>query len=49
MTDGNPEPSREYTSGRCRDYLGTLVFLITGMSVPHPSNKVEGDEIVLFH
>ena len=28
--DGNPEPSRQYTAGRCRDYLGTSVFLITG-------------------
>ena len=32
--DGNPEPSRRYTAGRCRDYLRTSVFLITGLSVP---------------
>ena len=31
---GNPEPSRQYTGGRCRDYLRTRVFLITGKSVP---------------
>ena len=28
--DGNPEPSRRYTAGRCRDYLGTSVSLMTG-------------------
>jgi len=49
-TDGNPEPSRGYTFGRCRDYLGTgrkaEVSLITGKSVPRPNNAVVGDEIV---
>ena len=34
LADGNPEPSRRYTAGRCRDYLRTLVFLMTGLSVP---------------
>src|SRR5258708_16680362 len=33
---GNPEPSRRYTGGRCRDYLGARVPLMTGMSIPHP-------------
>lgn len=33
---GNPEPSRRYTGGRCRDYLGAAVPLMTGMSIPHP-------------
>ena len=27
---GNPEPSRRYTAGRCRDYLGAEAPLITG-------------------
>ena len=44
--DGDPEPSRGYTLGRCRDYLRTSVFLITGKSVPRPSNDIAGDEIV---
>ena len=40
---GNPEPSRRYTVGRCRDYLGAggarprRVPLMTGMSVPRPN------------
>ena len=34
LADGNPEPSRRYTAGRCRDYLRTSVFLMTGLSVP---------------
>ena len=34
-TDGNPEPSRRYTAGRCRDYLRATVPLMTGKSVPH--------------
>ena len=29
-TDGNPEPSRRYIAGRCRDYLRTSVSLMTG-------------------
>ena len=33
---GNPEPSRRYTGGRCRDYLRARAPLITGWSVPHP-------------
>jgi hypothetical protein len=28
--DGNPEPSRRYTAGRCRDYLRASVLLMTG-------------------
>ena len=28
--NGNPEPSRRYTAGRCRDYLRAAVPLITG-------------------
>ena len=50
---GNPEPSRRYTAGRCRDYLRAdkvKAPLITGTSVPHPngnSNELaEGGEIV---
>jgi hypothetical protein len=38
MADGNPEPSRRYTAGRCRDYLRASAPLITGMSVPHPTS-----------
>ena len=44
--DGNREPSRWYTSGRCRDYLGASVHLITGESVPRPTSKAGGDDIV---
>src|SRR5882757_8467038 len=33
---GNPEPSRRYTGGRCRDYLWASAPLITGTSIPHP-------------
>lgn len=33
---GNPEPSRRYTGGRCRDYLWAKGPLITGTSIPHP-------------
>jgi len=33
---GNPEPSRRYTDGRCRDYLRATVPLMTGQSVPRP-------------
>jgi hypothetical protein len=40
-TDGNPEPSRRYIAGRCRDYLRAAAQtprapLMTGKSVPHP-------------
>ena len=35
-SDGNPEPSRRYTAGRCRDYLGTQASLITGFERPAP-------------
>ena len=31
---GNPEPSREYTPGRCRDYRRGKAPLITGKSAP---------------
>ena len=44
--DGNREPSRWYTSGRCRDYLGASVHLITGESVPRPTSKAGGDDIL---
>jgi hypothetical protein len=45
---GNPEPSRRYTAGRCRDYLRASVPLITGSSVPHPTSsfRAAGEEIV---
>src|SRR5882672_12302594 len=46
---GNPEPSRRYTAGRCRDYLRASVLLITGASVPHPTQgDLGGEEIVRF-
>src|SRR5690606_20966129 len=34
--DGNPEPSRRYTAGRCRDYLRAAVPLMTGVERPAP-------------
>lgn len=37
---GNPEPSQEYTLGRCRDYRKGLVPLITGLSVRHESDEI---------
>jgi len=40
---GNPEPSRGYTPGRCRDYRRGSALLITGKSARHPSRD---DEIV---
>jgi hypothetical protein len=45
---GNPEPSRRYTGGRCRDYLRARAPLITGWSVPHPHARARcaGEEIV---
>ncbi len=47
---GNPEPSRRYTGGRCRDYLGAGALrhaetpFMTGSSIPHPPalRKVRG-------
>src|SRR5690349_10195689 len=47
---GNPEPSRRYTGGRCRDYLRARVPLMTGWSIPHPharrATTCAGEEIV---
>ena len=40
---GNPEPSRGYTLGRCRDYRRGSDLLMTGKSARHPSRD---DEIV---
>jgi hypothetical protein len=37
----NPEPSREYTSGRCRDYWRGIAPLITSLSA-----RPEREEIV---
>lgn len=37
---GNPEPSRGYTLGRCRDYWRGLVPLITSQSVRHESDEI---------
>jgi hypothetical protein len=39
--EGNPEPSREYTPGRCNDYWRGKAPLITSLSAP-----LERDEIV---
>jgi len=38
---GNPEPSRRYTAGRCRDYLRATAPFITGSSVPHPTRALQ--------
>jgi len=45
---GNPEPSRRYTGGRCRDYLRARAPLMTGWSIPHPHARraCAGEEIV---
>jgi len=40
----NPEPSREYILGRCRDYRRGLALLITGISAQYP--EVLGNDIV---
>jgi len=37
---GNPEPSQEYTLGRCRDYWGGLALLMTSLSAHHPSGMM---------
>ena len=42
---GNPEPSRRYTAGRCRDYLRASVPLMTGRSIPHPHGRNESPSI----
>ena len=39
-THGNPEPSRRYTAGRCRDYLRASAPLMTGRSIPHPHARI---------
>src|ERR1700723_1347654 len=41
--DGNPEPSRRYTAGRCRDYLSASVALNDRLERPAP---LVGEEIV---
>src|SRR6202011_3361923 len=41
--DGNPEPSRRYTAGRCRDYLSASVALNDRLERPAP---LWGEEIV---
>src|SRR6202030_4306830 len=41
--DGNPEPSRRYTAGRCRDYLSAGVALNDRLELPAP---LWGEEIV---
>src|SRR3984957_4559205 len=41
--DGNPEPSRRYTAGRCRDYLSAAVALNDRLERPAP---LWGEEIV---
>jgi len=41
--DGNPEPSRRYTAGRCRDYLSASVALNDRLERPAPHR---GEEIV---
>ena len=41
--DGNPEPSRRYTAGRCRDYLSAAVALNNRLERPAPHR---GEEIV---
>lgn len=40
----NPEPSQEYTLGRCRDYRRGQALLITGIERPTPCKL--GDDIV---
>ena len=40
---GNPEPSRRYTAGRCRDYLSASVALNDRLERPAPH---WGEEIV---
>src|SRR5271163_3862936 len=40
---GNPEPSRRYTAGRCRDYLSAEVALNDRLERPAPHR---GEEIV---
>src|SRR5450631_1439471 len=44
--DGNPEPSRRYTAGRCRDYLSAGVALNDRHERPAPYT---GEEIVHSH
>src|SRR5580658_402042 len=41
--DGDPEPSRRYTAGRCRDYLSATVALNDRLERPAP---LWGEEIV---
>ena len=46
--DGNPEPSRRYTAGRCRDYLRASSALDDRQERPAPSRPIgaAGEEIV---
>jgi hypothetical protein len=46
LADGNPEPSRRYTAGRCRDYLSAGVALNDRLERPAP---FMGEEIVHSH
>src|SRR5713101_7486600 len=49
--DGNPEPSRRYTAGRCRDYLSASVALNDRLERPAPPflRRLGGEEIVHSH
>src|SRR5882724_9635003 len=51
MADGNPEPSRRYTAGRCRDYLSASVALNDRLERPAPPflRRLGGEEIVHSH
>src|SRR5450631_1466163 len=48
--DGNPEPSRRYTAGRCRDYLSATVALNDRLERPAPPilRRLGGEEIVRY-
>src|SRR5260370_40572505 len=48
---GNPEPSRRYTAGRCRDYLSASVALNDRLERPAPPflRRLGGEEIVHSH
>src|ERR1700683_1972875 len=51
LADGNPEPSRRYTAGRCRDYLSAGVALNNRLERPAPTilRGAAGEEIVHSH
>src|SRR6202142_3412867 len=46
--EGNPEPSRRYPAGRCRDYLSAAVALNDRQERPAPPilRRLGGEEIV---